>query len=89
MEEMDMRNMLLSELIDKMHSRMADKMFPPDPSLSDQPAVTGITQDSKTAEGVDIPRALPNEAAVDEKSIDVDGDAMTDEELDEMMKQSS
>ena len=91
MEEMDkdmMRNGLLAELIDQMHGRLADKMFPPDPSKDDQPAATGITQDSTTAEGLDIPRALPNEAAVDEKSIDVDKDAddMTDEDLDEMMK---
>jgi hypothetical protein len=83
----DIRTMVLSELIDKMHSRLADKMFPPDPSLDDQPAATGITEDSKTAEGVDIPRAMPNEAVVDEKSIDVDNDAdLTDEDLDELMK---
>lgn len=83
----DMREMILSDLIDKMHGRLADKMFPPDPSLDDQPAATGIIEDSKTAEGVDIPRALPNEAAVDEKSIDVDHDAdLTDEDLDELMK---
>jgi len=87
MEDHDMRNMLLTELIDKMHSRMADKMFPPDPSLDDQPAATGITEESKTAEGVEIPRELPSEASVDEKSIDVDHDAEpTDEEIDELMK---
>ena len=84
----DMRNMLLTELIDKMHSRLADKMFPPDPSKDDQPAATGITQDSKTAEGFDIPRVVPSAAEVDEKSIDVDHDAdePSDEELDEMLK---
>jgi hypothetical protein len=88
MEDSGMRNMLLSELIDKMHSRLADKMFPPDPSHDDQPAATGLTQDSTTATGIDIPRALPNEAATDEKSIDTDHDAdePTDEEIDEMLK---
>lgn len=88
MEEMDMRHALLAELIDNMHGRLADKMFPPDPSKDDQPAATGITQDSTTATGIDIPRSLPNEAAEDEKSIDVDHDAdePTDEELEEMLK---
>jgi hypothetical protein len=88
MEDNDMRNMLLSELIDNMHSRLADKMFPPDPSKDDQPAVTGITQDGTTAEGKDIPAVMPP-AVEDEKSIDVDHDAdtdPTDEELEEMMK---
>ena len=86
MEHDDMRNMILSELIDKMHGRMADKMFPPDPSLDDQPAATGIDRDGQTAEGFDIPRALPSEASVAEKDIDKDEDAMTDDDLDELMK---
>jgi hypothetical protein len=91
MEEMDkdmMRQGLLMELIDQMHGRLADKMFPPDPSKDDQPAVTGITQDSTTATGIDIPRELPSEASVDEKSIDVDHDAdePEDEDIDEMLK---
>jgi len=69
----DMRQALLMELIDNMHGRLADKMFPPDPSKDDQPAVTGIPG---------------TEAATDEKMIDKDSDAedMSDEELDEMMK---
>lgn len=75
MENSDMRNMLLSELIDKMHTRMADKMFPPDPSLEDQPAVEGLTQDPKTAEGMDIPAVNPP-AAEDEPS---------DEDIDELL----
>jgi hypothetical protein len=82
----DMRNMLLTELIDKMHSRLADKMFPPDPSLDDQPAVTGLVEAPKTAEGVEVPAAV-SPAVADEKSIDVDHDAdLTDEDLDELMK---
>jgi hypothetical protein len=71
----DMRNMLLTELIDKMHSRLADKMFPPDPSKDDQPAATGIPESA--AEGA-------------EEKIDVDKDAVemepTDEEMDELLK---
>ena len=69
----DMRDMILSELIDKMHSRLADKMFPPDPSKDDQPAATGIPG---------------SEAAVAEEKIDVDGDSVepSDEEIDEMLK---
>jgi hypothetical protein len=91
MEEMDkdaMRQSLLMELIDNMHGRLADKMFPPDPSKDDQPAVTGLTQPGTTATGIEIPRAEPNEAAVDEKSIDTDKDAdePSDEDLEEMMK---
>jgi hypothetical protein len=73
MEENDMRQALLAELIDSMHGRLADKMFPPDPSKADQPAATGIPG---------------TEAAADEKMIDKDNDAedMSDEDLDEMMK---
>lgn len=71
----DMRTMLLTELIDKMHSRMADKMFPPDPSKDDQPAATGVPE---------------SEAEEAEEKIDVDKDAVemepSDEELDEMLK---
>lgn len=73
MEENDMRQALLAELIDQMHERLANKMFPPDPAKDDQPAATGIPG---------------SEAMADEKSIDTDKDAdeMSDEELDEMMK---
>jgi hypothetical protein len=92
-EDKDMRNMLLTELIDKMHGRMADKMFPPDPSLDDVPAAAGITQDGKTAEGFDIPRSLPSDATETVATDDVlpandmsHGDEPTDEELEEMLK---
>ena len=87
MDEMDMRHALLAELIDKMHGRMADKMFPPDPSLDDQPAVTGINQDGETEDGHDIP-AVPSASIAEEKSIDVDKDSEepTDEEIEEMLK---
>ncbi len=73
MEDMDMRQALLAELIDSMHGRLADKMFPPDPSKDDQPAVTGIPG---------------TEAAADEKMIDTDSDSedMSDEDMEEMLK---
>jgi len=74
----DMRNMILSELIDKMHSRMADKMFPADPNSADQPAVTGAS-----------PTALEADKMVDADD-DVEGPMVdaepTDEELDELLK---
>jgi len=87
MEDTGMRDMILTELIDKMHARLADKMFPPDPSKDDQPAVTGIDEPQHEAMGEAIPSVVPP-AVADEKSIDVDHDANepTDEEIDEMMK---
>lgn len=70
-ENMDMRNMLLSELIDKMHGRMADKMFP-------EPIKPMDAQDEKgmppTAEDISpVPPA------------DESGEP-TDEEIEEMLK---
>lgn len=87
MEDSGMRDMLLTELIDKMHARLADKMFPPDPSKDDQPAVTGIVGPEHEAMGQDIPEVDPP-AVEDEKEIDVDHDAdePTEDELDEMLK---
>lgn len=76
MQDSSMRNMLLSELIDNMHSRLADKMFPPDPSKEDQPAVEGIVGEMHTEDGAPIPSEYPP-AAEDEP---------TDEEIEEMMK---
>lgn len=74
----DMRQSLLLELIDAMHGRQAEKMFPPNPDMDDQPAATGIPG---------------SEAAKDEKMIDKDGDAElnmeepSDDELEDMMKE--
>lgn len=88
MEDTDMmRQSLLMELIDNMHGRLADKMFPPDPSKDDQPAVTGIVGPEHEAMGQDIPMENPP-AVEDEKSIDTDKDAdePDDEDLDEMLK---
>ena len=74
MEDGDMRTALLMELIDSMHSRLADKMFPPDPSKDDQPAVTAVSP----------------EAMAEDKSVDVDKDVEepSDEEVEEMLAQT-
>lgn len=99
MEDSEMRHSLLMELIDKMHGRLADKMFPPDPSLTDTPAVEGITKDPMTAEGVTVP-SEPSPSAEDEMGevsthgdtsgdshgLASSGDEMSDEDLDELMK---
>lgn len=97
MENSDMRNMLLSELIDKMHGRLADKMFPPDPSSTDQPAVEGITGEMPTAQ-TPVPSEYPPAATEDEDGkVSSHGDSKgtetgipedepTDEEIDEMLK---
>jgi hypothetical protein len=98
MEDMDMRHGLLMELIDKMHGRLADKMFPPDHSLTDTPAVEGITKSPMTAEGVEVPGtpapategengdvSMHGDMSGDSHGIPADGE-MSDEELDELMK---
>lgn len=72
MEDSDIRNALLMELIDKMHERLADKAFPPDPDKDDQPAVTAVA-----------PLAAEAEKSVD---TDKDADEPTDEELEELLK---
>jgi hypothetical protein len=82
MEEMDkemIRQGLLADLIDSMHGRLADKLYPsdvipmPNPAADDKPAAAEIPG---------------SEAAVDEKMVDTDKDAedMSDEDLEEMMK---
>ncbi len=72
MDDHEMRNMILSELIDKMHDRLADKMFPPDPDKDDQPAVTAVSPEAMAAD----------------KSVDMDHDVEnpSDEELDLLLK---
>lgn len=72
MDENDMRNAILSDLIDKMHSRMADKMFP-DPDKMDEPAA--LPASPEATEACEDAKEMPNE----------DGD-ISDEDLDEMMK---
>jgi hypothetical protein len=71
MENSDMRNMLLSELIDRMHGRLADKMYPPMPEADDQPAVTAISP----------------EAMAEDKSVDTDSDVEepNDDEINELL----
>lgn len=70
----DLRQGLLMELIDNMHGRLADKMFPPDPAKMDEPAATGIP--GTEAEG----------ACEEASEMPEHGDDISDEDLDEMMK---
>lgn len=74
MDEMDMRHALLAELIDNMHGRLADKMFPPNPDMTDKPAASGIPG-SEAVEATEEAAEMPEH-----------GDDMTDDDLDEMMK---
>jgi hypothetical protein len=67
-----MRNMLLAELIDNMHSRLADKMFPSEIKTED-------VQDEKG-----MPPTTVEDVTAVEPS-DESGEP-TDEELEEMMK---
>ncbi len=77
MDEMATRQAMLMELIDSMHGRLADKMYPPNPDKADQPAATGIPG---------------SEAEKAEQAVDKDGDAVemeepSDEELESMMSE--
>ena len=75
MDSHDMRNMLLSELIDKMHARMADKMFPPNPDEASEPAALGASPIAH--ESTEVSREHPEHNAEAE---------ITDEELEELTK---
>lgn len=68
----DMRNMILSELIDKMHGRMADKMFP-DAAIE--------PKDMSTDEKPDA----PVETHVEGVEVPADED-MSDDDIDEILK---
>ena len=77
MEDMDkdaMRQGLLMELIDSMHGRLADKMFPPNPDMASEPAASGI------------PASEAATATAEADKMPEHGDDMSDEDLDEMMK---
>lgn len=52
MEEVDLRNHLLSELIDRMHARMADKMYP-DEKPKEEEIIEAVKEEPKAeaAEG--------------------------------------
>lgn len=68
MNEHDMRNMLLSELIDKMHSRMADKMFPPMSEEMEKAAVEDKPiNESQTGESVMPPMGAEDNNEEDEE----------------------
>lgn len=69
----DMRNTILSELIDKMHSRLADKMYP---DAMDAP------KDMSTDEKSDTP-VVGHLEAVAEVPADED---MSDDDIDEILK---
>lgn len=92
MEEMDMRHALLAELIDKMHSRMADKMFPPNPDMASEPAATGIPGSEAATDEAGVESKIHEEGAPemhgDDKGDDhgIPEDEPTDEEIEEMMK---
>lgn len=93
MEQDAMRQSLLTELIDKMHSRLADKMFPdsntipmPNHDQGDLPAASDITDtaaETSVAEGA----AVDNHGTEDGTSTGIpDEDGMSEEELEEMLK---
>jgi hypothetical protein len=86
MENSDVRNMLLSELIDNMHSRLADKMFPPEPELKTTPA-SGETIVDVSATDL-APVGAPNPSDHGDDNGDAHGldEEPTDEELEEMLK---
>jgi len=91
MEEMDkdmMRNGLLAELIDQMHGRLADKMFPPDPSKDDQPAATGIPgSEAVVAEDIAEKPDMGEHGDTKGDSVGIPAeDDLSEEDLDEMMK---
>lgn len=73
MQDSDMRNMILGDIIDKMHSRMADKMFPPDPAKTDEPAVMPLASEAGS----------PMETVADSQDVD---NEPSEEDLEEMMK---
>lgn len=100
MEDMDkemMRNGLLAELIDQMHGRLADKMFPqdsipmPDVSKTDEPAAAAPAPAvSETATAAEDHAEKPDMGMHgDDKGSSTgipDEDGMSDEELEEMLK---
>lgn len=69
----DMRNTILSELIDKMHGRLADKMYP---DAAAEP------KDLSTDEKPDA----PIEAHTEGVETPADGEEMSDGDIDEILK---
>jgi len=102
MEDMDkemMRNGLLAELIDQMHGRLADKMFPaqsdstpmPDVSKTDEPAAAApapaISESATAAEDLaEKPDMGKHGTTEGTKEGIPDEDGMSEEELEEMLK---
>ena len=91
-EQDAMKQALLSELIDKMHSRLADKMFPdsnnipmPNHDQGDLPAPSDIP-DTEAHKSIEDGAGVEDHGAPDADSTGIPGQDMTDEELDEMLK---
>ena len=94
MEQDEMRQALLTELIDTMHSRLADKMFPdsntihmPNHDQGDLPAAADIpgTEAAASVEhGADV--MDHGDMSGDSHGTDSTDDEMDDDDLEEMMK---
>lgn len=57
----DMRNQILSELIDKMHGRMADKMYPEDKPPVEETVTAVLEPKDEKAPEVDAEDELSDE----------------------------
>jgi hypothetical protein len=94
MEQDALRQSLLTELIDKMHSRLADKMFPdsnaipmPNHDQGDLPAASDIPGTEAAASvdhGADVTEH--GDMKGDDHGTDNDESEMSEEELEEMLK---
>jgi len=76
MQEHDMRNQILADLINKMHMRMADKMYPDDTHGDMEAAAAGM--DAHDDASMPKTETAP--------IMEVESDEPSDEELDMMMK---
>jgi len=85
MEDSDMmRQSLLMELIDNMHGRLADKMFPPNPDTASEPAATGIP-DSEAANACP-PEDVKDHGDVKGDKTGIPADEPDDDDLEDMLK---
>jgi hypothetical protein len=93
MEQDALRQSLLTELIDKMHSRLADKMFPdsntipmPNHDQGDLPAASDIP-DTEAHASVEAGADVDTHGTESGDSTGIpDEDGMSEEELEEMLK---
>ena len=91
MKEDSMRQALLTDLIDKMHSRLADKMFPdsntipmPNHDQGDLPAASDFP-DTEAHKSVEEGAGVEEHGAPEADSTGIPSEEMTDEELEELM----